>query len=276
MASTVASPEGKKRPLLGRLLFRARGGLDGVGDPSPRSVEGRSPTVLAFHGFGGTPQEVALVLDAARAVGLRGVAPLLPGHGTHARDLARTGFEDWAAAAQRALDAIDGPVVCAGLSLGAVLAAHLAAHHRDRVCGLAMLASAVFLTPTTSLFLELVQRLGAPDFAIPKVGSDIADAAARRTHLTYGAQPVRAALGVLAGGARVRGELHRIECPTFIAHGKNDRVCPSFSAHFVAERLGRPPARVLMLERSRHVITRDRDALELRRELEDFLVRFDT
>src|SRR5689334_16106082 len=102
-----------------------RGALTGPGDPSPIDRPGAAPPVLAIHGFGGTPLEVELVADVAREMGLRVHAPLLPGHGTNARDLAKTGWDDWSRAAGAALDVIaqpGTPAIVVGLSLGALLA----------------------------------------------------------------------------------------------------------------------------------------------------------
>ena len=246
-------------------------GLIGQGNPAPIRAPGRSPSVLAFHGFGGTPREVDLVVDVARALGLAVSAPLLPGHGTSVADLAERRWPDWAAAAEAELDALPGDVVVGGLSLGSLLAAHLAATRPERIKGLVMLANAAWLVTPTSWALSAIDRFGIPDFWLPKVTSDIADPAARRTHLTYGAQPVRAAVSVQRAGAIVREELPRITCPVFIAHGARDRVCPVSNARRVAARIGSSRKRVLILPRSRHIITRDLERERLRAELESFL-----
>src|SRR4051812_7686023 len=110
---------------------RARGTLMGEGVADALVAQGRAPTVLAFHGFTGTPQEVGLVVDVARELGLAAEAPLLPGHGMRVADLARTGFDDWLAAAEQhyARVAVNGPVIVAGLSMGALLAFWLAVNH---------------------------------------------------------------------------------------------------------------------------------------------------
>ena len=246
-------------------------GLIGQGDPAPIRAAGRSPAVLALHGFGGTPREVDLVADVARELGLAACAPLLPGHGTRVADLAERRWPDWASAAEAELGALEGQVIVAGLSLGSLLAAHLAATRPERVRGLVMLANAAWLAAPTSWALSAVDRFGLPDFWLPKVTSDIADPATRRTHLTYGAQPVRAAVSVLRAGAIVREELRLVRCPVFIAHGARDRVCPVSNARRVAARIGSTEKRVLILPRSRHIITRDLERARLRVELESFL-----
>lgn len=246
-------------------------GLIGEGDPSPLQIEGRTPTLLAFHGFGGTPQEVALVAGVASELGLGAVAPLLPGHGTSVTDLAQKRWHDWASAAEDALDRLEGPVIVAGLSLGSLLAAHLAATRPERVQALVMLANAVWLSAPSSWGLSAVDRFGVKDFWVPKVTSDIADPAARKTHLTYGAQPVHAAISVQRAGAIVREQLPNVRCPVLIVHGARDRVCPVSNAKRVAALIGSSERRVVILPRSRHIITRDLERHLLRSELRAFL-----
>src|SRR5262245_9351994 len=160
-----------------------RGALHG-GDPSPVRIDGKGPAVLALHGYGGTPFEVRLVVEVARELGLAAYAPLLPGHGTHASDLARTRFPDWLGAAETALESLlpqAGSAVVVGLSLGSLIAAHLAVSRKE-VCGVGMLANATKLFfPFPDLALRLVERLHLADFSVPKIGADIADAEARAT-----------------------------------------------------------------------------------------------
>lgn len=248
----------------------------GPGRADPLSLDGATPAVLALHGFGGTPLEIELVVEVARGLGLRARAPLLPGHGTDATDLAGRGWEDWLGAAEAALDELvaDGPAIVAGLSMGSLLAAHLAATRPDDVRALVLLANAAWLRwPFPTLLLDAVRGLRVPDFSVRKAGADIADPEARRTHLTYDAQPVHAAIRVLEAGRRVRAELGEVRCPTLIVHGKRDRICPPSNARRVATRLGTPDPIVVMLPRSRHIVTRDYDKAEVERELRTFFER---
>jgi carboxylesterase len=253
------------------------GSLTGLGGRAGLSRSGRSPAVLALHGFGGTPREVELVLEAARDVGLAADAPLLPGHGTHARALALTRWTDWYDSACTALDELTarpGPVLVTGLSLGSLLAIHLAALHPGRVGGLALLANALWLRRSTELALHAARWLGAPNLWTPKLGPDIRDREARRDHPTYRVQPLHPALEVLRAGQRSRRLIQRVRVPTLLVHGAHDRVCPPSNLHRAAALLPTRDRRVLMLPRSGHVITRDLDRAELRHELRDFFTRF--
>jgi carboxylesterase len=258
-------------------MAKDRGALQGEGDPSPVRAAGQEPAVLAFHGYAGTPFEVRLVVEAAKDAGLEAYAPLLAGHGTHARDLARTRFDDWMRGAEAAFDSVLGEsrrVIVVGLSLGSLIAAHLAWKRKDEVSGLGMLANATRLTsPFPTLALKLVDRLGLPDFSIPKTTSDIGDPEARATHVTYGLQPVRAAIEVLRAGERTEKLLGQIQAPALIAHGQHDLVCPVANAERVLQALGSTDKTLLILPRSHHIVTRDYDKDTLRRALSSFFVR---
>lgn len=253
---------------------RPRGTLIGEGVPDPLVVPGNAPRVLAFHGFTGTPQEVALVVEVARELGLGAEAPLLPGHGARVSDLAPLRFADWLAAAEGhyARLAADGPVVVAGLSMGSLLAFHLAANHPQSTLGVIAMANAMWLkSPWPTWGLKLADRLRIPDFWMPKSGSDLGDREQRALHLTYNAQPVRAAISLMRAGEALAEQLHRVKAPTLLLHGALDAVAPASNAGRVAVRLGTVQKRTVILPRSHHVLTRDVERATVHAEISRFL-----
>lgn len=255
---------------------RPRGTLMGEGVADPIVVPGKPPYVLALHGFTGTPQEVALVVAVAGELGLGAEAPLLPGHGQRVSDLAPLRFVDWLTAAEQHYLRLAerGPVVVAGLSMGALLALHLAAQHRATTAGVIAMANAVWLkSPWPVWPLKLVERLRLPDFWMSKSGSDLGDREQRAVHLTYNAQPVRAAISLMRAGEAFSRELHQVKAPTLILHGALDAVTPVSNAWRVAVRLGTVDKRVVVLPRSRHIVTRDVEREVVRREIAQFLGR---
>jgi carboxylesterase len=240
--------------------------------PEPTSYSGRAPGVLAFHGFGGTTREIELCAEVAHELGLAARARLLPGHGSHARDLARTRFADWVLGAENEYRelAAQGPVIATGLSMGSLLAAELAIEHPDRVRGLVMLANAAWLRPTLAIPLRAFAALRMPDFLMAKAGSDIADPEARASQISYSADPVYAAIDLERGGRELRAQFSRIHCPTLIIHGALDRVCPVSNAYRVANLLGTKDVKIVILPRSHHIVTRDVERADVARELRDF------
>src|SRR5262249_30599194 len=179
----------------------------------------------------------------------------------------------------------NGRVIVGGLSLGALLAAHLAATEPQRVAGLFVLAHATWLHFSSfRLPLGLFERLDLFDnrFYIPQHSADIRhpvappdppDPAARRDHLTYALNPIRSAIEVVRGGRVVRGELHRVKCPTLVVHGRLDRVCPVENASRFAHELGTGDVTVRIMPGSGHIVTVDVDRAEVARSLETFLGR---
>lgn len=258
------------------------GHLVGRGDPTSIRGDGEKGKggVLAFHGFAGTPNEVRVVTDAAARLGLSSRAPRLPGHDDDVRHLLPMRWEDWVASAKDALfelaDTTGRRVVVAGLSLGSLLATHLAAHHEGRIAGLVVLANATrlrFPSPLLMLGLcELVHPLHNA-FYVPKDGADIQDVVVRRQHLTYDVTPVQSAVEVLRAGRLVRRELGRVNCPTLVIHGALDRVCPVENAERFARALATRDVRVALMPNSGHIVTADRDRAEVARLIEDFLAK---
>ncbi len=265
MVSSVGKAEGK------------RAGWLGSGDPGTRRVSGAAPGILALHGFGGTPVEVELLMDVAKGLGLQGLAPLLPGHGTHPDDLAKTRFRDWVRGAEQALSELythngKQPLCVAGLSMGSLLALELALRHPERVRCLVLLSNALWLrSPFPARALDLVARLRLPDFQLPKLASDLGDPVMRKNHLTYSSQPVHAAVDLQQAAKRLRDRLGEVRCPTFLIHGAQDRLCPMKNADDAARAMVRAETRVLILPRSRHIVTRDIERRELERRLSDYL-----
>lgn len=256
---------------------RPRGSLMGEGVADPLLIAGNPPNILALHGFSGTPQEVALVVDVARELGLGAEAPLLPGHGQRVTDLAPLRFADWLTAAEQHYEGLaqKGPVVVAGLSMGALLAFHLAAKHPERTAGVIAMANAVWLrSPWPTLPMRLIDRLRLPDFSMPKSGPDLGDREQRVLHLTYNAQPLRAAISLMRAGELFAEELHRVRAPTLILHGALDRVTPVSNAWRVSVRLGSVDKRTVIFPRSHHILTRDVEREAVRREIAQFLRRF--
>jgi carboxylesterase len=252
-------------------------GLRGEGDYGPIDSAGKAPALLALHGFGATPAEVRLLVEAAQELGLRALAPLLPGHGSSVHELAHTRWRDWRAAAEEAfleLSRQAGPVIVGGLSMGSLLTLDLALSHPREVAGIIVLAPAIRLNwPHPALSLAIASALRVPDFFVAKRAPDIRDARQRRQQRTYGAEPVHAGNEVRLAGQRLEKELNKIRCPALIAHGACDHVCPVQNARRVYDGLGTPRVdkELVILPRSFHIITRDVERSLLRARVQGFL-----
>ena len=145
----------------------------GPGEAGPFSADGGPVGVLVLHGFTGSPQTVRPWAERLAEAGLTVRAPLLSGHGGDWRTLAKTGWQDWYADAERAfteLYARCDRVFVAGISMGGCLAFRLAETQGDRISGLVVvnpsLAGDNRLIPFTPVLKYVVR-------AIPSIGGDI-------------------------------------------------------------------------------------------------------
>jgi carboxylesterase len=258
------------------------GRLVGEGDPSAIRVDGATDKggLVAFHGFAGTPNEVRILTESAARCGLSARAPRLAGHDSDVRNLLESSWNDWVSHATSVLfelaDTTKRRVVVAGLSMGALLAAHLAARYPTRVAALIALGNATRLcTPAPALLLRLCEMTHpfGNRFYVPKTGADIRDPEARRRHLTYDVTPMKSAVEVLRAGRLVRAELPQVSCPTLVIHGALDQVCPVSNAARFARALGTKDVEVAIMPRSGHIVTADFDRAEVARLTEAFVRR---
>ncbi len=159
--------------------------------PAPIFLSGRAPGVVAFSRLWWDHARGRAVRRSRRRAWLGGHRRVVA---RPRQPRARSGSD-----ALRRLDARrgehvpkfagTGPVIAAGLSLGSLMAAHLAITYPKRVAGLVMLANAAWLRPSLAWALRAGGLLGIPDFMMRKGGSDIADLEARSSQISYTADP---------------------------------------------------------------------------------------
>lgn len=162
--------------------------------PGSSNLRGMAtPTVVLVHGIRASRTMWRSQLAALEAAGVPAVAPDLPGHGARAAEPftvagAMDVIEDAAAAA-------GGPVVVVGLSLGAYLGVHWAAHTDQEVIG--VLAAGCGTRPR-GVGLAAYRRVAALIGRLPDGGRRLNDALARRV------LPPEAVADLAAGGMQMR------------------------------------------------------------------------
>jgi len=215
---------------------------------------------------------------AERGFPIRGVR--LAGHGTDLDDLARCRWSDWVASAEEGMNRLraDVPrVVVVGMSMGALLALHLAATQPASVAALVLCGTPLRLADPRLRFVPLIHRvpwLARRWAIIPKRGGpDIADPEMRAASRSYRAAPLGAVRELLRLRAVVRAELGRVRQPALLLHGRHDHSVPLASLRLLRRRLGSGTIAHHVLERSWHVITVDHDRAEVARLAGEFLER---
>jgi carboxylesterase len=243
--------------------------------PDPAATEAfylpgtRPPPCLLIHGFTGMPFEMRHLGERLNAHGHAVLGVRLAGHGRTVEDLARTTWADWyrsaAEGCTRLAAAARQPVAAIGLSLGALLAVHLAHERPAEVRGLVLMGAALtlgdwrvrWLAPVLARVPPLRDRFRI----IPKggAGSDIRDPEARRAHPSYREVPLDGIVSLLELQRLVRAELPAVRQPALIVHGALDRTAPPAVAATLARRLGSTHRRTVILPESAHVVTVDRE-----------------
>lgn len=222
----------------------------------PFASDGGPVGVLICHGFTGSPRTVRPWAEHLAAAGLTVRAPRLPGHGTVWQDLARTGWEDWYAEAERAFDELDARcerVFVTGISMGGCLALRLAQTKGSKVGGVVVVNPS--LAPDTKLFL-LAPVLKRVVPSLPGIAGDIKKPGVSEGG--YDRIPVRAAATLPEMWRTTSSRLREVNQPLLVFRSTVDHVVGPPSMKILTQ--ARPDADVRPLPDSYHVATLDNDA----------------
>jgi carboxylesterase len=250
-------------------------------DTSEFFLPGSGVSVLLIHGLSGTPYEMRYLGDRLAAAGMRVLGVRLKGHAGTPEELGATDETNWYESVVEGFERIrqfGDPNVVVGLSMGALLAARLAADQRKDVAGLVMLAPAFVLPTPQRVALRLMRPAlawGDKIYFRRGAGSDIHDDAARSIHPGTRLMPLRASLSLIELSDRMRQRLSEIVQPTLVMHGRNDHTCPHDpNMSLVMGRLGSFEKRAVTLEESYHVLSVDSEKELVAQEIVEFAAQF--
>lgn len=239
--------------------------------------EGGSTGMLLIHGLGGTPIELKRIARAMHAAGHTAVCCTLAGHCGSESDLLATRWQHWYASVDAAFQRLAqrcDRIAVGGLSLGAVLALHLAAQRPKQVHGLALYAPTLWYDGWSIPWYRFLLRLavytpvGARYRFMEREPYGIRDERIR-AHLVaamLGGDSSEAGLAGTPGPAlrelwrlvaKVRPELPGITAPTLLVHARNDDVSSLRNSTYIAGRLG-GVVDLTVLDDSYHIVTLDR------------------
>ena len=214
--------------------------------------------VLLIHGLTGNPVSLRPLAEALAAAGFTVELPLLPGHGTHWKDLARTTWHDWAREAVEALERLRGRTerrVVVGLSMGGALALYLAATRGDDLAGIVLINPSVQSSDPRLRLLPVLRRVVR---SVRGVGNDIAKPGADER--PYPRMPVSALHSLTQLWTLVRRDLGAVKCPVLVFTSRQDHVVEPENSATVLAGLSSIDVERIWLERSYHVATLDHDA----------------
>jgi carboxylesterase len=248
--------------------------------PNEFFLPGGRAGVLLIHGLTGTPSEMRFVGKGLQRHGYTVYGMQLAGHCLDEAALIATGWRDWYASVEQAAERLQRQVdqlFVAGLSMGSVLALHLAASQPKRIAGLALYGTTLkydgwAIPPIARLafLLPMVTRLGIGharrfEECFPH---GIKDERIRARIVAFMRSGQSGGGGLLGNpwpslaefyrlARRVRRELPRIHTPCLTIHAVEDDIASASNARTVAKKLaGRVES--VWLKDSYHMVTVDR------------------
>ncbi|MCS7218578.1 MAG: alpha/beta fold hydrolase [Thermus sp.] len=221
--------------------------------------------LLLLHGFTSHPLlTLGPLPQALREAGFSVRQPTLPGHGTRPEDLLQVRWQDWLETARAAYRDLPEPRGVVGLSMGALLAAHLAAETPTAL--LVALAPALALksplAPLAPLLAPLIPRFPGPD--------SICDPECQRQNPNYPYFPTRAVLQLLALMGQTPRVLPRVEAPALVVEAGKDKVVKGVRRYH--RLLGSARKDYLVFPESGHDLLLDRDREAVARAVRDWII----
>lgn len=228
-----------------------------VGCSLPIFLTGGKIGVLFVHGFTGSPHDFAYMADRVHKAGFTVSVPRLPGHGTCAEDFLTSSAHDWL---RRAFDAYyDLKAICkdvhiVGLSMGGVIVLIMASVLKPKKLVTLAAATHVYnnkikLARLVSFFKKRLPKEKTQTYEDPAVES------LNKEYWSYDWPKQAAELYKLM--RKSRKAVRNIDSETLVVAARNDEVVPLKAAQFIYENVRSQKKKLLIFEKSGHVLTND-------------------
>ncbi len=234
---------------------------DYMPNAEPFFFTGNRVGCLLIHGFTGTPYEMRELGERLAGQGYTVSGPALAGHATCLADMVDTCWTDWYASVTTAYDQLRercDSVFPIGLSLGGLLALHLAAH--EPVDGVAAVSPPFRIhNPLITLFRTFPFLVNfVPYIHKNPKDDDTQDPEVRRKHPSYDSNPTRCAASLLLDLIpHLENELGKVRVPALLMQSREDRSIAPDSIDRFNERLGSAERRIVWLKNSGHLVLED-------------------
>ena len=239
-------------------------------------IQGGRLGVLLVHGLGGTPVELRFIAQALARAGHTVYCCQLAGHCRTPEELRRSTWREWYASVEAAHDKLAGScdvILAGGLSMGGILALHLAQQRPQGVHGLLLFAPTLKLDgwsmPWRSVLLQYVRPLpirlelelaerepyGLKDERVRRIvvaSMQSGDAGAAGVFST----PMRSMAHFNSLVAEVKPRLGQVRQPALIVHPRQDDIASLKNAQYLQANLG-GLVDTLVLDNSYHMVTLD-------------------
>lgn len=227
--------------------------------------------VLMIHGFTGSPSEFRRLGYYLNDQGYTVKAILLPGHGTTPEDMLRTGFSDWWRCVKEEFELLRlagyQRVIPIGHSMGGLLSLKLAME--EQVPGVVSLATPIHLGSRKPMFAFLLQFF--VKYVSKRRPAGYEEVVSES--LAYDRTPVACVVHLRKLLFHVKGKLHMVKVPLFIAQGELDRLSLPRSAPFIYQKVSSVTKEMKVYPNSSHGILLDPDQEQVFEDIGLFLAR---
>ncbi|WP_448376646.1 alpha/beta hydrolase [Fervidobacterium sp.] len=237
----------------------------------PIYLQGGEKGVLVIHGYTGSPHDFEFMAHELHKAGFTVSVPRLPGHGTCGEDFLTTTRHDWLRRVYDAyydLTAICKEVYIVGLSMGGVIALILAAHLKPKK--LVTLAAAIHtidnrikITPLLSIFTKKMVRENDEKYDEPDLQY------LKNEYWSFNWPKQAAELYKLMKMARK--SVPEIVSETLVVAARNDNTVPLSAAEFIYKNIKSEKRKMLIFEKSGHVLSNDVEKEEVTKAVIDWL-----
>jgi len=240
----------------------------------PFAHDGGRVGVLLCHGFTGSPASMRPWAQFLTDEGVSVRLPLLPGHGTHWRDLQLTRWTDWFATLEASFDELRARcdrVFVGGLSMGATLALRLAQTRGAQVAGLVLVNPSLLSLRKAMALLPVLEKV-VP--SVRGIGNDT-----MRPHVDeggYDRTPLRALRSLTRLWAVTRADLALVDQPLLVYRSAVDHVVEPASTAALLSGVRSLDVEERVVRNSYHVATLDNDAELIFRGSLEFVRRLST
>jgi carboxylesterase len=219
--------------------------------------------VLLVHGLNGTIRDMDELEKLLTAHGMQTENLLLPGHGTHIRDMLPIGWPEWSATVRSAVQKLNkrcDKVFLVGHSLGGALCLHAAT--KEPIAGIVTLCAPVAMYPG---MLHAVRLLRHVTPLLPTLREDVRDRQARRLYRrnVYRWTPMAPVESMLQYLPLLRKELPYVTAPILVMAAIHDHVVPVRDGRTIYHLVGSQDKHIIHLRRSYHVVMKDHDREEV-------------
>jgi carboxylesterase len=249
---------------------------DGGIEDRSQFIPGGRVGVLLIHGLGGTPVELRFIANGLARAGCTVYCCQLAGHCGTPEELRRSTWPEWYESVEAAHDRLKehcDVILAGGLSMGGILAIHLAQNRPKGVHGLLLFAPTLKLDgwsmPWHSVFLQYVRPLPVK-FEFDLAERDpygIKDERVRRlvvASMQSGntgeagifSTPMRSLAHFNSLVAAVKPTLRKVRQPALIVHPRDDDMASLKNAQYLQANLG-GLVDTLILDDSYHIVTLD-------------------